>query len=140
MKWASAKISEIAEVVLNAAKKASKDPRQAYGEMQEKVEDAIRAFRDLDRNVYFSAKMESYQNDNGVVIYQPMLPGKKLPQGLAYFFDEVFFLTVEKDAQGVPQRYLVTQPDFKYHAKDRSGKLEQKELPYLDAITAKILA
>ena len=114
--------------------------RQAYGEMQEKVEDAIRAFRDLDRNVYFSAKMESYQNDNGVVMYQPMLPGKKLPQGLAYFFDEVFFLTVEKDAQGVPQRYLVTQPDFKYHAKDRSGKLEQKELPYLDAIAAKILA
>ncbi|MBF6949468.1 AAA family ATPase, partial [Acinetobacter baumannii] len=32
------------------------------------------------------------------------------------------------------------QPDFKYHAKDRSGKLEQKELPYLDAIAAKILA
>ncbi len=133
-------ISEIAEVVLNKAKKDCKDPRQAYGEMQEKVEDAIRAFRDLDRNVYFSAKMESYQNDNGVVMYQPMLPGKKLPQGLAYFFDEVFFLTVEKDAQGQPQRYLVTQPDFKYHAKDRSGKLEQKELPYLDAIAAKILA
>lgn len=132
-------ISEIAEVVLNAAKKASKDPRQAYGEMQEKVEDAIRAFRNLDRNVYFSAKMESYQNENGIVMYQPMLPGKKLPQGLAYFFDEVFFLTVEKDEHGQPQRYLVTQPDVKYHAKDRSGKLARKELPYLDAIAEKIM-
>src|SRR5690606_28024539 len=48
-------ISEIAEVVLNKAKKESKDPRAAYGDMQEKVEDAIRAFRDLPRNVYFAA-------------------------------------------------------------------------------------
>ena len=89
-------ISEIAEVILNDAKRNSKDPRQAYGEMQEKVETAIRAFRDLPRNVYFSAKMESYQDDVGVVRYQPMLPGKRLPAGLAYFFDEVFLLKVEK--------------------------------------------
>ena len=40
-------ISEIAEVVLNAEKKATKDPRQAYGAMQEQMADIIRAFRDL---------------------------------------------------------------------------------------------
>lgn len=131
-------ISEIAEVVLNAAKKSSKDPRAAYGEMQERVEDAIRAFRDLPRNVYFSAKMESYQDDAGVVRYQPMLPGKRLPAGLAYFFDEVLFLRVEKDEKGNPVRYLQTQPDVKYHAKDRSGKLDVAERPSIAAIAQKI--
>lgn len=131
-------ISEIAEVVLNKAKKDSKDPRQAYGEMQEKVEDIIRAFRDIPRNVYFSAKMESYQDDAGVVRYQPMLPGKRLPAGLAYFFDEVFLLKVEKDAEGKPVRYLQTQPDVKYHAKDRSGALNPTEWANLADIAAKI--
>lgn len=131
-------ISEIAEVVLNKAKKEAKDPRQAYGEMQEKMEDIIRAFRDLPRNVYFSAKMESYQDDNGVVRYQPMFPGKRLSNALPYFFDEVFFLRVEKDEHGVSHRYLQTQPDVKYHAKDRSGKLDANERPNLAAIAKKI--
>ena len=131
-------ISEIAEVVLNAAKKSSKDGRMAYMEMQEKMEDVIRAFRDLPRNVYFSAKMESYQDEAGVVRYQPMLPGKRLPAGLAYFFDEVLFLRVEKDAEGNPVRYLQTQPDIKYHAKDRSGKLDTQERPSLKVIYNKI--
>lgn len=131
-------ISEIAEVVLNAAKKATKDPRQAYGELQEKMEDLIRAFRDLPRNVYFSAKMESYQDEAGVVRYQPMLPGKRLPAGLAYFFDEVFFLRVDKDESGQPIRYLQTQPDMKYHAKDRSGELSVTEWADLSAIAQKI--
>ena len=40
-------ISEIAEVVLNHEKKIAKDPRQAYGSMQEQMADIIRAFRDI---------------------------------------------------------------------------------------------
>lgn len=132
-------ISEIAEVILNDAKRNSKDQRQAYGAMQEEVETAIRAFRDLPRNVYFSAKMESYQDDVGVVRYQPMLPGKRLPAGLAYFFDEVFLLQVGKDENGLPVRYLQTQADIKYHAKDRSGKLNPQEPADLSVIQHKIL-
>ena len=132
-------ISEMGEVILNAAKKQVKDPRQAYGEMQEKVEDLVRAFRDLPRNVYFTAKLESYQDDAGVVRYQPALPGKKLGQALPYFFDEVFFLRIEKDAEGKTVRYLQTVPDIKYHAKDRSGRLAEREMANLANIQAKIL-
>lgn len=131
-------ISEIAEVVLNAAKKATKDPRAAYGEMQEKVESAIRAFRDLPRNVYFSAKMESYQDDAGVVRYKPMFPGRRLSVNVPFFFDEFFLLRSEKDENGNTVRYLQTQPDFKYDAKDRSGKLAATEWPNLADIAAKI--
>jgi phage nucleotide-binding protein len=131
-------ISEIAEVCLNEARAASKDPRMAYGDMQEKMETLIRAFRDLPRNVYFTAKMESLVDDAGVLRYQPMLPGRKLPNGLAYFFDEVFFYAVGKDAEGNPTRWLQTQPDLKHQAKDRSGALDACELPDLAHIAAKI--
>lgn len=56
-------ISEIAEVVLNYEKKVAKDPRQAYGSMQEQMADIIRAFRDLpNRHVYMSAKLEKTQD------------------------------------------------------------------------------
>ena len=52
-------ISEIAEVVLNHEKKIAKDPRQAYGAMQEQMSDIIRAFRDIpNKHVYFTAKCE----------------------------------------------------------------------------------
>ena len=132
-------ISEIGELILSAAKKTVKDPRQAYAETQEKIEDMVRAFRDLHRNVYFTAKLESYQDDTGVVRYQPMLPGKKLGQALPYFFDEVFFLRVEKNTDGESVRYLQTAPDIKYHAKDRSGRLAERELANLAHIQQKIL-
>ncbi len=133
-------ISEIAEVLLLSAKKALKDPRQAYGEMQEKMEDMIRLFRDLPRNVYMTAKMESVTDDAGVVRFQPMLPGKKLPNGLAYFFDEVFFYYVDRDrATGEEQRWLQTAPDSRHHAKDRSGVLDAREYPDLSNIAQKIM-
>lgn len=131
-------ISEIAEVVLNKAKKDSKDPRAAYGDMQEKVEDAIRAFRDLPRNVYFAAKLEAYQDDAKVIRYRPMFPGQKLSANVPYFFDEVFLMRVDKDEHGNPLHYLQTRADTKYPAKDRSGKLDVNERPNLAAIAAKI--
>ena len=51
-------ISEIAEVCLNGEKKIAKDPRQAYGSMQEQMAEVIRAFRDLPgRHVLMTAKL-----------------------------------------------------------------------------------
>jgi len=132
-------ISEIAEVVLNAEKKATKDPRQAYGAMQEQMADIIRAFRDLPgRHVYMSAKLEKTQDEMGRVLYAPSMPGNKTGQALPYFFDEVLALRVEKDGEGVTQRALMCDSDGLWLAKDRSGKLEAWEAPDLGAIIAKI--
>jgi phage nucleotide-binding protein len=132
-------ISEIAEVVLNAEKKATKDPRQAYGAMQEQMADIIRAFRDLPgRHVYMSAKLEKTQDEMGRVLYSPSMPGNKAGQSLPYFFDEVLALRVEKDGEGVTQRALMCDSDGLWLAKDRSGKLEAWEAPDLGAIIAKI--
>ena len=132
-------ISEIAEVVLNAEKKATKDPRQAYGAMQEQMADIIRAFRDLpNRHVYMSAKLEKSQDEMGRILYAPSMPGNKTGQSLPYYFDEVLALRIERDGEGNTQRALMCDGDGLWLAKDRSGKLAPWEAPDLGAIIAKI--
>ena len=132
-------ISEIAEVVLNAEKKATKDPRQAYGAMQEQMADIIRAFRDLPgRHVYMSAKLEKQQDEMGRILYSPSMPGNKTGQSLPYFFDEVLALRIERDTDGNTQRALMCDSDGLWLAKDRSGKLGSWEAPDLTAVIAKI--
>ena len=43
-----------------------------------------------------------------------------------------------KEENGELSRYFLTQPTDRYYAKDRSGKLEQLEIPDLTAIYKKI--
>ena len=131
-------ISEIAEVVLNHEKKIAKDPRQAYGAMQEQMADIIRAFRDIPKHIYFTAKCEKATDETGRILYAPSMPGNKTGQQLPYFFDEVLALRVEKDAEGVAQRALMCDSDGLWLCKDRSGKLDTWEAPDLGAIIAKI--
>jgi len=132
-------ISEIAEVVLNSEKKINKDPRAAYGAMQEQMADIIRGFRDLPgKHVYMSAKLEKTQDEMGRVLYAPSMPGNKTGQSLPYFFDEVLALRVEKDAEGMTRRALMTDGDGLWLAKDRSGKLEVWEDADLGGIIKKI--
>jgi phage nucleotide-binding protein len=134
-------ISEIAEVILNAEKKIAKDPRQAYGAMQEQVSDLIRAFRDIPgKHVYMSAKLEKATDEMGRILYAPSMPGNKTGQQLPYFFDEVLALRVERDAEGNVQRALMCDSDGLWQAKDRSGKLAAWEAPSLSAIVEKINA
>lgn len=134
-------LSEIGEVVLNNAKRQVKDPRQAYGELIEKMESVVRLFRDLPgKHVYMSAKMEPMKDEtSGVVKYGPAMPGSKLGAKLPYFYDEVFRLGVNKTPQGESYRFLQTQPDLQYEAKDRSGSLNQLEPPFLTDLFNKIL-
>lgn len=132
-------ISEIAEVVLNYEKKVNKDPRAAYGAMQEQMADIIRVFRDLpNKHVYMSAKLEKTQDEMGRVLYAPSMPGNKTGQSLPYFFDEVLALRVERDAEGGTQRALMCDSDGLWLAKDRSGKLDAWETADLGVIISKI--
>ena len=139
-------VSEIAEVVLSNAKAQVKDPRQAYGELIEKMTSTVRAFRDISgKNIYMAAKMEMQKNEvDGIQTYGPACPGAKLSQQLPCFFDEGFHLGVGRIASqdGTPQktyRYFRTQPDLQYKAKDRSGALDEIEKPDLTHVFNKIL-
>lgn len=132
-------ISEIAEVVLNAEKKATKDPRQAYGAMQEQMADMVRAFRDLPgKHVYMSAQLAQQKDEMGRLLYAPSMPGQKTGQSLPYFFDEVLALRIERDADGIAQRGLMCDSDGLWLAKDRSGRLDAWEPPHLGVVIEKI--
>jgi phage nucleotide-binding protein len=104
-------ISEIAEVCLGHEKAKAKDPRQAYGEMQTTMAEAIRSFRDLPKHVLMTAKLEKSQDEMGRMLYSPSMPGNKTGQSLPYFFDLMLALRVEKDAEGVSQRGLMCDSD-----------------------------
>ncbi len=135
-------ISEIGEVILSNAKIDAKDPRQAYGELIDKLAVTVRAFRDLsEKHIYVTAKEEFGKDEvTGVKSFQPSLPGSKLSQQIPYWFDEMFNLGIAKTQEGVEYRYLRTQPDMQYQAKDRSGCLDEIEQPNLTHIFNKIMA
>ena len=133
-------ISEIAEVVLEAEKAKTSDPRKAYGEMQTTMMSLMRSFRDLPKNIYFSAKQERVKDEmTGGLVYGPSAPGQKVGPAMPYLFDIVMALHSWKDEEGNIQRALQTQKDAQYEAKDRSGKLEFIEKPDLSLIHSKII-
>lgn len=133
-------LSEIAEQVLENEKKTCKDGRMAYAQLGEKVIGLVKSFRDLPgKNVVCIAKVERAKDDmTGAMLYTPSFPGAKLAANLPYYFDEVWALRVEKDADGNPMRVIQTAADNQWTAKDRSGALDQYEDADLSAIFAKI--
>lgn len=137
-------ISEVAEVVLaNELKQTVNgkkiDGRMAYGELNTKMAELIRSFRDLPgRHVLMTAKLEKAQDEMGRILYAPSMPGKTLTQQIPYYTDMVFAMRVERDANNVVQRGLMTQSDGLWLAKSRSRVLDAWEAPDLGAIIRKI--
>jgi hypothetical protein len=127
-------ISEIAEVVLAHEKKATKDPRMAYGALQEAMFQLLKSFRDLPMNVYMSCKQQRDEDGR----HFPALPGNKLAQGISYLFDEVFALQTMRTDDGTVKRALLCRDDPRYEVKDRSGALAMHETADLAALSAKI--
>lgn len=134
-------VSEIAEVCLGENKKSFKDGRKAYAETYDMVAEKIRKFRDINhKHIYFTAKQLRMEDaDTGITRYGPSMPGKTMTNNIEYFFDEVLCLRIGETEGGEKFRYLQTQPDIQYKAKDRSGALNDIEPPDLTKIFDKIL-
>ena len=96
----------------------------------------IRKFRDIpDRHVFQIAQIDRIEDAySGISTFRPTMPGKYLIKKLPFWFDEVLCLRIgemrKEDGSTEEYRYLQTQPDISYHAKDRSGKLNKIELEY----------
>lgn len=134
-------LTEIAEVLLIQYKSEEKDPRQAYGRLNDDVATTIRQFRDIkDKNIYFTAKQQRFvDEDMGITRFMPGMPGKTLLNGLPYFFDIVLAMRIGQLEDGTTFRYLQTYPDVNFDAKDRSGKLPPKQKPDLNDVFKRIL-
>lgn len=134
-------LSEIAEIMLANEKLQEKDPRKAYATVQDSMCALVRDLRDNfpGKIIYVTAKLEKAQTDMGQMLFAPSMPGQKVSQQLPYFFDEVFALRFFKDPQtGEQTRWLQTQGDESWVAKDRSGRLDQFEAPDLGMVVRKI--
>ena len=133
-------LSEIGEVVLAEFKKGEKDGRQAYMKLATALNAMIRNFRDIEgKNVIFTAKVRTLEDDNtGITTFVPSMPGRVMPDSLPYLVDVVGCIKIGKSKDG-DYRYIQTQPDISWEAKDRSGKLDKKERPDLTYMFNKIL-
>jgi phage nucleotide-binding protein len=132
-------ITEIAHLCLSNQKEICSDPRQAYGELQEIIGALIREFRDLDKHVVAICNLDKTTDEMGRVLYGPSMPGQKLAQSIPYLFDLILAMRVEKDAEGEPQRALMSASDGLWQAKDRSGRLDAWMAPDLTAIFKTVL-
>lgn len=138
--WDSA--SETAEVMIGAAKAVKADGRQAYGEVAEIISDYFKKFRDTlpGRHLLVVAKEGALKDEvTGGVKFGADFPGKQLGPQSPYWLDETFRIGTGTDpATNTTFRFLQTQPNEQYTAKDRSGMLDMWERPDLSAIIAKI--
>lgn len=137
-------VSETAAAMLAAIKPNKSDGRQAYGEMAETIDEFVRKFRTglNGKHVCITAQMGSFKDDvRGTIIYGPDFPGKQLGPASPYWLDETFYEGVWTDPENKQpsQRYLLTQPDQWYAAKDRSGALDIMEKPDLSYLINKIM-
>ena len=124
-------ISDIFESDLAAAKKTIKDPRQAYGELQDTGFALFRFLRDKTKCGLVIIAKEIAEEKR----IEPSMPGSKLGQAASYYFDLVCRLVVNLDGT----RSLITNSrDGVEVAKDRSGKLNQVEPADLSVLVNKI--
>lgn len=133
-------ISEIAQTVLFNEMTRSKDGRAAYGAMNNEVTQIVNSFRSSNRTVYFVSQEEFEKDEQtGIFMSRPSLPGRTLTNDLPYKFDEVLQLALYPNGQGGTFGALLCHPTPTTVAKDRSGALAQYEQPDLSAIFRKIL-
>lgn len=132
-------LTELADMLISTLEnspefKPSNMALKMWGEYSKRMTSTIKAFRDLDKSVVFTALPED-TIDNGAVIKKPFIKGKAVQRMLASYFDEVFYLSIDPATE---ERQVQTQPSEAIQAKDRSGKLTAFEEANLTTIINKI--
>jgi hypothetical protein len=133
-------LTEIAQVILSEEKIKTKDPRKAYGAMQDSVYDLIRAFRDSKgRNVVLICWEQYIEFGLGKKAV-PVIPSEKLQAALPYFWDLVLHHHHGRTASGVVYQAFHTRDTDWWTAKDRGGNLDELEEPNLTKLFIKAAA
>ena len=115
----------------------ARDTFKLWGEYSTALTDLVKAFRDMtDFNVVFTCLEAMEKDEDGIGRLMPDIPGSALKNRLTSYFDEVFHMEKTRDASGYTVRFSTASPIGL--AKDRSGKLDQYELPNLLYIKQKI--
>jgi len=128
-------LTEISDMLVSHLEKQPEysDPKNTmklWGRYNKDITALIKAFRGLAKNVIFTALTEDV-NDGGILVKKPLIKGNSAQSMLCSYFDEVLYLLIDP-ATG--ERQFQTQPSSNLVAKDRSGKLQEREPPDLQHI------
>ena len=135
-------LTEMCDLYLLKALRATKDGRQAYGLMQDEIMAFIREVRALHgATVVMLCKEERIQDANLNLIYSPRIPGKAVAPMLAYLVGQIYRMETYTDpATGKVHEVLRCKRNSMCEAGDRSGKLSEIEFADLGAINRKVMS
>lgn len=122
---------------------ASKMPTlQEWGMLIDKLQDTLYKVTSLDCNVVVTAHEQVIQDDlTSEILVLPLISGKKLPDRLPLWFDEVYHARVERGKNREPIYQVMTVAERKYKAKSRLRLFEQFETDFgYDKMVAKLRA
>lgn len=131
-------LSELAEIALAHEKEQTKDGRQAYGQMADKVKAFIRDLRRLPVDVVMTAKINRDEDNNSKKTFAPFFPGQILPRDVTHQVDQIFCLRKSQAPDGTHFSTLMCNTDGFYEAKDRSNVCEMWEAPDLGDIIRRV--
>ena len=139
-------LSEIAEVLLVEEKAKTKDPRQAYGAIADRIMTMLQEVRKLPCGVLYLAKEARIQVDiegseSTRTTYGVAFPGAQLGARVPFMFDFLLRQVVRTevvDGKKAIVRRLQTFADGTSDCKDRSGSLEPYEAVDYAAIVSKV--
>ncbi|SFL92411.1 ATP-binding protein [Nitrosomonas communis] len=124
-------------------KNGKPDTRGAYGLLGQEMIAALTHLQHVrDKHVIYVAILEEKMDDFNRRYYQLQLEGSKTALELPGILDEVVTLAILKADDGSPYRAFITRADnpYGYPSKDRSGRLDAIEEPYLGRLIQKCLS
>jgi hypothetical protein len=131
-------VSQMAEIILEEAKKTNKDGRKAYGELVEKAMEIMNwIYYAPNFNALLIAKEQTLEID-GANKVRPYFPGQELNIRIPHLFDSVWRLERINTPQGL-RLVIRTKESFNAFARERSGNLAEFEAPDINALFAKSL-
>lgn len=135
-------ITSVQDLMLAAimAENNQKEPRlHEWGVLVERLRGLFfKLKRDRRYHVVVTAHEELVKDEeSGGIMFQPLIVGKKMPQQMPAFSDEVYRARVRK--AGKHYKYIVaTNAGVNFMAKSRLGCLDREEIPDFNVIRAKI--
>lgn len=93
---------------------------QEWGMLVGKMEDILYRINSLNVNIVAIAHEQIIQDElSSEIMVLPLIVGKKLPDRIGLFFDEVYNSRVDRGQGGRPVYQMMTVADRKYKAKSR---------------------
>lgn len=136
-------MSELGERVLEACEekfKGEDNKFKIWDTYKKELTKIIKFFRDTpDYHSLHIYQQDIREDDAGRRMTTFKVSGS-LRANVPYFYDEVFYMKIDKDDKGKETRVLQTAAAPRLVAKDRSGALDEKELPDVAKILEKIVS